>query len=74
MRGDHTQFLQKATVAFAGGAGAEVFTVGTPGIPLLGRRGCLLPVEKYPAVKRGLADYFGPGAGAGEVQGRRSTG
>ena len=43
--------------------------MGTPGIPLFGKQGSLLEVEKYPAVKRELADFFGPGAGAGEVQG-----
>ena len=39
--GDHTQFLQKMTVAFAGGSGPDVFTVGTPGIPLFGKQGSL---------------------------------
>jgi ABC-type glycerol-3-phosphate transport system substrate-binding protein len=67
--GDHTQFLQKTTVAFAGGTGPDVFTVGTPGIPLFGKQGSLLPVEKYPAVKRELADFFAPVQELGKYKG-----
>jgi ABC-type glycerol-3-phosphate transport system substrate-binding protein len=67
--GDHTAFLQKMTVAFAGGTGPDVFTVGTPGIPLFGKQGSLLPVERYPAIKRELADYFGPVQELGKYKG-----
>jgi ABC-type glycerol-3-phosphate transport system substrate-binding protein len=67
--GDHTQFLQKMTVAFAGGSGPDVFTVGTPGIPLFGKQGSLLPVEKYPAIKKELADYFAPVQELGKYKG-----
>ena len=67
--GDHTAFLQKMTVAFAGGTGPDVFTVGTPGIPLFGKQGSLLSVEKYPAVKKELADYFGPVQELGKYKG-----
>ena len=67
--GDHTAFLQKTTVAFAGGTGPDVFTVGTPGIPLFGKQGSLLSVEKYPAVKKELADYFGPVQELGKYKG-----
>jgi ABC-type glycerol-3-phosphate transport system substrate-binding protein len=67
--GDHTAFLQKMTVAFAGGTGPDVFTVGTPGIPLFGKQGSLLSVEKYPAVKKELADYFAPVQELGKYKG-----
>ena len=67
--GDHTAFLQKTTVAFAGGTGPDVFTVGTPGIPLFGKQGSLLSVETYPAVKKELADYFGPVQELGKYKG-----
>ena len=67
--GDHTAFLQKMTVAFAGGTGPDVFTVGTPGIPLFGKQSSLLSVEKYPAVKKELADYFAPVQELGKYKG-----
>src|SRR5687768_15503526 len=67
--GDHTAFLQKMTVAFAGGSGPDVFTVGTPGIPLFGKQGSLLSVEKYAAVKKELADFFAPVQELGKYKG-----
>jgi ABC-type glycerol-3-phosphate transport system substrate-binding protein len=67
--GDHTAFLQKMTVAFAGGTGPDVFTVGTPGIPLFGKQGSLLSVEKHLAVKKELVDFFGPVQELGRYKG-----
>ncbi|HXI18840.1 MAG TPA: extracellular solute-binding protein, partial [Chloroflexota bacterium] len=67
--GDHTAFLQKMTVSFAGGTAPDVFTVGTPGIPLFGKQGSLLSVEKYPAVKKELADFFAPVQELGRYKG-----
>lgn len=68
--GDHTQFLEKMTVAFAGGTGPDVFTVGTPGIPLFGLQNSLLDVEKYPAIKKELADFFTPVQELGKYKGK----
>jgi ABC-type glycerol-3-phosphate transport system substrate-binding protein len=67
--GNHTEFLQKMTVSFAGGSGPDVFTVGTPGIPLFGKQGSLMSVEKYPAVKKELADFFTPVQELGRYKG-----
>ena len=67
--GNHTDFLQKMTVSFAGGTAPDVFTVGTPGIPLFGKQGSLLSVEKYPAVKKELADFFAPVQELGRYKG-----
>ncbi|MDQ3701475.1 MAG: extracellular solute-binding protein, partial [Chloroflexota bacterium] len=68
--GNHTDFLQKMTVAFAGDSGPDVYTVGTPGIPLFGKQGALLEVEKYPAIKRELADFFAPVQELGKYKGQ----
>lgn len=68
--GNHTEFLQKMTVAFAGGTGPDVFTVGTPGIPLFGKQGSLLEVEKYPAIKKEMADFFAPVQELGRYKGK----
>jgi ABC-type glycerol-3-phosphate transport system substrate-binding protein len=67
--GNHTEFLQKIAVAFAGGTGPDVFTIGTPGIPLLGKQGSLLSVEKYATVKKELADFFAPVQELGKYKG-----
>src|SRR5205085_12472301 len=66
---DHTAFLQKMTVAFAAGTGPDVYTVGTPGIPLFGKQDSMLSLEKYPAVKKELADFFGPVQDLGKFKG-----
>lgn len=67
--GNHAEWLEKLTVAFASDTQPDVFTVGTPGIPRFGLAGSLLPLDGYPAARKEADDFFVPALEVGKISG-----
>lgn len=70
MIGNHTELLDKLTVAFISGQGPDVFNVGSPGVAQFAHPGFLLPLDGYQSIKKERADFFDPTLKIGTYKGK----
>ena len=67
---NHSELLEKLTVAFVSGTGPDVFNVGSPGIAQFAHPGFLLPLDGVPGGEEGGRRLLRqPGLRIGSVQG-----
>ena len=67
---NHTELLDKLTVAFVSGTGPDVFNIGSPGVAQFAHPGFLLPLDGYPRAKKEAADFFESGLRIGSYKGK----
>ncbi|HEX2517435.1 MAG TPA: extracellular solute-binding protein, partial [Chloroflexota bacterium] len=67
---NHTELLDKLTVAFVSGTGPDVFNIGSPGVAQFAHPGFLLPLDGYPRSKKEAADFFESGLRIGSYKGK----
>jgi multiple sugar transport system substrate-binding protein len=64
-------YIEKLNVAAAAGTMPDTYTVGGSGIPNFSLKGvALVGIDKYPAVKKELPDFFDPTIEASKYQGK----
>jgi multiple sugar transport system substrate-binding protein len=67
---NHTQLLDKLTVAYVSGSGPDLTSIGSGAMTQMAHPGFLLPLDGYASVKSAVADFFESGRRIGTYKGK----